>query len=421
MQSATDCPSVLAPTQPRPTLGAQALSSPKERAGPSRDGRCSFGIDSVTIGDRRIAVVEHERIMLDFGVLTEFVRGGTDRRVLVVAPLGGAYPVLLRDLVLGLLRHANVAVTDWRDPLYVPAATGDFGLAENVVHVLTMMQAIGPEVHVVGVCQGSVTALAAAALLSRIDAAATPQSLTLIAGPIDPLANPTRVVLAARLSGEWLAHSMQTVEDGMPGAGRQIYPASAQLITLTTYLTRHWFTGDVFWKIWQDDGEDPFRFPFSRLITQIMNLPAELVLDMAWQVFIEPALCKGWLQVQGQRISPSEIHSFGLLTVEGEKDDIAAPGQTYAGHALCTGIPKQLHRHLLVPSAGHFSLFHGARWRSSVCPALVQFFEDTEAARLSQRQRRRVKSHAGAAGNRVTTHERENLGAHAQPPRKKVV
>jgi poly(3-hydroxybutyrate) depolymerase len=361
----------------------EAPSPNSQRAGTSRDGRCSFGIDSVRIGKRAIRVEEHERLVLDFGVLTEFVRGGTRRRVLVVAPLAGAYPVLLRDLLVGLLRHANVAVTDWRDPLYVPVACGDFGLADNIAAVLAMLQALGPDLHVVGVCQGTVTALAATALLSVIDAAASPRSLTLIAGPIDPLANPTRVALASRAHGpEWLRQNvMRTVGGGFPGTGRQIYPANAQLITLTAYLARHWLSGEIFWKVWQDDGEDPVRFPFSSLITQLMNLPAELVLDTVQQIFVEPALPSGRLQAKGLSVSPSEIHAVGLLTVEGETDDIAAPGQTYAAHALCTGIPKQLRRHLLVPAGGHFSLFHGTRWRSTVLPALIQFFERTEAAR----------------------------------------
>ena len=246
-----------------------------------------------------------------------------------------------------------------------------------------MMQAIGPDVHVVGVCQGTVTALAATALLSVIDAAASPRSLTLIAGPIDPIANPTRVALASRAHGrDWLRHHvMRTVGDGFPGTGRQIYPASAQLITLTNYLARHWLSGEIFWKVWQDDGEDPVRFPFSFLITQLMNLPAELVLDTVQHVFVEPALRSGRLQAMGLSVSPSEIYTVGLLTVEGETDDIAAPGQTYAAHALCPGIPKQLRRHLLVPAGGHFSLFHGTRWRSTVLPALIRFFERTEAAR----------------------------------------
>jgi poly(3-hydroxybutyrate) depolymerase len=353
---------------------------------PNKAGRCAFGIESVTIGPRTIPVVEHELLVLDFAVLTEFVRTGARHRVLVVAPLAGAYPVILRDLVVGLLRHANVAITDWRDPCCVPAASGDFGLAENIAYVLAMMREMGPDTHVVGVCQGTIPALAATALLATMDVAAGPHSLTLMAGPVDPLVNPTRVVRAARgHSPEWFERrAMRTVPDGFAGKGRRIYPASAQLTTLTHYLARHWLFGEVFLKLWYDDGEDPVRFPFATLVTRLMNLPAELVLDMMRQVFVERALCTGRLAALGRPVLPGDITRTGLMTIEGENDDIAAPGQTYAAHGICTGIPDNLRRHLSVANTGHFSLFHGSRWRSTVLPALVQFFCDTEAARRTR-------------------------------------
>ena len=184
--------------------------------------------------------------------------------MLVVAPLAGAYPILFRDVVVGLLRHANVAITDWRDPYYVPKSRGEFGLAENISYVLEMIRAIGPGGHVIGICQGAVSALAATALLSTLDEAAAPRSLTLIAGPIDPLANPTRVGLASRAFPPEFQHNvMRSVPDRFPGRGRRIYPANAQFTALIGCCARHGLLGDVFWKLWQDDGEDPLRFPFS--------------------------------------------------------------------------------------------------------------------------------------------------------------
>ena len=175
---------------------------------------------------------------------------------------------LFRDVVVGLLRHANVAITDWRDPYYVPKSRGEFGLAENISYVLEMIRAIGHG-HVIGICQGAVSALAATALLSTLDEAVAPRSLTLIAGPIDPLANPTRVGLASRaFPPEFQQNVMRTVPD-RPRPGRRIYPANAQFTALMGYLARHGLLGEVFWKLWQDDGEDP-RFPFSGLLMRLM-------------------------------------------------------------------------------------------------------------------------------------------------------
>ena len=164
--------------------------------------------------------------------------------MLVVAPLAGAYPILFRDVVVGLLRHANVAITDWRDPYYVPKSRGEFGLAENISYVLEMIRAIGPGGHVIGICQGAVSALAATAPLSKLDEAAAPRSLTLIAGPIDPLANPTRVGLASRaFPPEFQQNVMRTVPDRFPGRGRRIYPANAQFTALMGY-----WLGMGFWE-----------------------------------------------------------------------------------------------------------------------------------------------------------------------------
>ena len=343
------------------------------------DGRTPFEIDSLRADNRTIRVAQRQRLVFDFGSLTEFVSGAGRRRVLVVAPLAGAYPILFRDVVVGLLRHANVAITDWRDPYYVPKSRGEFGLAENISYVLEMIRAIGPGGHVIGICQGAVSALAATALLSTLDEAAAPRSLTLIAGPIDPLANPTRVGLASRaFPPEFQQNVMRTVPDRFPGRGRRIYPANAQFTALMGYLARHGLLGEVFWKLWQDDGEDPLRFPFSGLLMRLMNLPAELVLDIVKQVFVERQLCTGRLTVRHQSVLPSAIHRTGLMTIEAQNDDIAAPGQTYAAHALCSGIPDKLRRHLLLSGSGHFSLFHGNRWRSGVLPPLLHFLEETE-------------------------------------------
>lgn len=344
-------------------------------------GRIPFGIDTVTPRDRPMPVVTRDRLALDFGVLVDFRRPETQRQVLVVAPLAGGYAILLRDLVVGLLRHACVAVTDWRDARYVPVPCGHFGLEENIAYVVAMMRELGPGLHVVGVCQGAVPALAATALLCAQDEAAAPRSLTLIGGPIDPLANPTRVVLAsrARQPGWFEANVIGAVAADYPGRGRRVYPASAQWSTLIGYVARHWGSGEVFWKLWLDDGEDPVRFPFARLVCSLMDLPAELVLDVVRTVFAERALCVGAMTALGHQVRPERIRRTGLMTVEGEDDDIAAPGQTYAAHALCPDVPSRLRRHLLLTGKGHFSLFHGTCWRSDILPAMVEFFAAAEA------------------------------------------
>jgi poly(3-hydroxybutyrate) depolymerase len=345
-------------------------------------GRHPLGIAASSLGGRSVPIVQRDVIARDFGVITEFAGEVRERRVLLIAPLAGAYPILLRDLVIALLRHATVAVTDWRDPWYIPVCCGSFDLSDNIAYVGDVIRGLGPNLHVVGVCQGVIPALAATALLSARGGNAAPCSLTLVAGPVDPLANPTRVVLACRspTASRIQEAAMETVPDGAPGAGRRIYPGAAQLGTFSSYLARHWLSGEIFWKLMNDDGEDPLGFPFWSLVSQFMNLPAELVRDIVRQVFIEKGLWRGFHLSGGEPILPAEIRRTGLMTIEGENDDIAGPGQTSAAHALCTGLPEHLRRHFLVPGCGHFALIHGARMRSLVVPAIVRFFDDMEAA-----------------------------------------
>ncbi len=348
----------------------------------SYGGRTPFGIDSVRSGAGQVEVKAQDLWAGDFGVLTGFSAGAGSRRVLLVAPLAGAHPLLLRDLVVGLLPEADVMITDWREPFYIPVSCGAFGLADNIAYVVEMLRAAGPDTHVVGVCQGTVTALAATALLSELDKSAAPRTLTLIAGPIDPLANPTRVVQATRSHApEWFhRHALCTVPGGFPGAGRLIYPSSMQLATFSGYLARHWGSGEIFWKLLCDDGADPLHYPFLRMVTQLMNLPAELVLDTVQSIFVDRLLQAGTLTACGKAVAPAAIRRTALMTVEGEEDDIAAPGQTLAAHDLCTGVPSEARRHLRVPRCGHFGLFHGARLRSTVLPAMLSFFRDADDA-----------------------------------------
>jgi poly(3-hydroxybutyrate) depolymerase len=345
-----------------------------------RAARCPFGIDSVRVGSETHPVSESELLTLPWAALTTFShRGAPHRQILVVAPLSGGFPFLLRDLVIGLLRHAHrVAITDWPDARYVPLAHGRFGVSESISHVASMIRALGPDLHVVAVSQGAVTALAAVALLAAEDQALTPRSLVLLGGPIDPGANPTPLVNFVRArSLRWFEDNViETVPAGYPGRGRRVFPRSNQLKMFQAYSWRSFHESSEFvWKLMYDDGEDPVRFPFSLLSSSLMDVTADFFLENIQHVFLEPALPNGTLAVHGTRVDLSAIEQTALMTMEAEKDDIAAPGQTQIAQALCSSLSDRQRRHLLLPSSGHFSLFHGDAWRSRVLPAIVDFME----------------------------------------------
>jgi poly(3-hydroxybutyrate) depolymerase len=258
-------------------------------AGASNPARRPFGIESVVIGKETLPVSKADIWTAPFCALKEFSRAdGPAHRVLVVAPLAGGFAVLLRDVVAGLIRHRNVAITDWFDARYVPVSEGRFGIEDNIEYVISAIRALGPDLHVIAVCQGAVPALIGTALLSAYDPRDAPRSLILIAGPVDPLANPTRVVniLRAHSLGWFKSHVLEQVPAGYPGHGRLVYPASHQLTTFLGYLSRHLAEGgELFWKMMHDDGEDPIRFSFLSLCLSLMDVPAEFFLENIRYVF----------------------------------------------------------------------------------------------------------------------------------------
>lgn len=358
--------------------------------------RRSFDITYTLVGSTFVPVRQQDRIVLSHGVLATFSRlPSKGRRVLVVAPLAGGFPVLLRDMVVGLLQYSDqVGITDWADVRYVSSTRGRFGFGDNVAHVVSMIREFGPDLHVIGVCQGVVPALLATAMLSIEEPDVAPMSLVLMGGPVDPFANPTRVVhLLNAHSAAWFEkHALFTVNGCFPGAGRLVYPRSLQLSTLNGYITRHMQSGDeLFWKFIQDDGEDPWRFPFWSLVYALMDLPGEFFIENIVTIFQNNSLSGGSLRLDGHRIDLRAVDRTALMTVEGEVDDIAAPGQTSAAHALCKSVAPGARRHLPVPCTGHFSLFHGRTWRTRILPAVIDFFDAAERKQRGCARGRRAR------------------------------
>lgn len=362
------------------SLDEPAASPPKGLlfAGPDQPLRRGFGIQAIAIEGSAVPVRASDAVTTPFCTLLELSRADTSSQpsLLVVAPLSGHFPVLLRDLVIGLLPSFRVYVTDWHNVRHVPVDQGPFGLDNNISCVVDMIGRLPPCLNVVGLCQGGVPALAATALLASGQDARTPSTLTLIGSPIDPLANPTdvvRLVRARPLSWfEW--NLIRAVPKGYAGAGRLVYPAHLHLVPLWLYLAKRLGdTGEFALKVFSDDGDDPGRFPFLDLFTSIMDLDAKFLLENTKSVFQDCLLPQGLMLHEGQRIDLRAIRETALLTIEGERDDIAAPGQTSAAHALCSSLPERLQEAVTVPRAGHFSLFHGALSRSHVQPAILDF------------------------------------------------
>jgi poly(3-hydroxybutyrate) depolymerase len=339
--------------------------------------RREFGIPAMVSNGEAIEVRQRDLTGLPLCTLTEFEGApNAGDRVLLIAPLSGHFPFVLREMVIGFLPTSTVCVTDWLNARFVPPSEGDFGFDENIGVIIRSIKRLGPGLHVCALCQAVVPALAATAVLSQHTPHLAPRSLVLIGGPVDPLANPTRVVrlLRQRSLSAIEGSALSTVGAAFPGAGRRVYPALNQLTALLAYYSRHMMSGgELMQKTFNDDGLDPIRFPFVELFTALMDLPATYFLENIQKIFLERQPWNGQLSWQGEPVDFGAIRDTALMTVEGEDDDIAAPGQTSAAHRLCPNIPDDMRRHLLLSGAGHFSLFYGRTWREKVLPAINGF------------------------------------------------
>jgi poly(3-hydroxybutyrate) depolymerase len=301
---------------------------------------------------------------------------------LLVTPLSGHHASLLRDTVARLLPDHDLYLTDWIDARLVPLSAGPFDLDDYVELVQRFLRVIGPDVHVVAVCQPSVPVLAAVSLLAEDRDPATPRSLTLMAGPIDTRVSPTQVDRAATshslLSFEMTA--IHRVPAGEPGFLRRVYPGFLQLAAFVSLnVDRH---AGAHRKLYRDllAGDEQSAEVHRRFYDDylaVMDIPAEYYLQTIASVFQRHDLARGEMTWRGRPVRPAAIEATALLTVEAEKDDITSVGQTSAAHDLCTSIPAQRRQTYVQPGAGHYGVFSGRRWREEIAPRVASFIRES--------------------------------------------
>lgn len=355
-----------------------------------RFGKPSFGLPDTTVDGRRVAVTEETVLRKPFCSLLHFRRAAQrdDPKVLVVAPMSGHYATLLRGTVQALLPEHDVYITDWADARNVPLSRGRFDLDTYIDYVIEFLRVLGPDVHVLAVCQPAVPVLAAASVLAQRNDPFQPLSMVLMGGPIDTRAAPTVVTrLAETRPLSWFEHSViTTVPVYYRGGFRRVYPGFIQLTGfMSMNLDRH--VGEhlrLFKHLVQGDGEsaEAHRTFYDEYMS-VMDLPAEFYLQTVSTVFQKHALPRGEMRWHGKRVDPSAIRKTALMTVEGELDDISAPGQTQAAHRLCANLPDAKRADHLQKGVGHYGIFNGRRWREQIMPLVRDFIREHDADRRS--------------------------------------
>jgi poly(3-hydroxybutyrate) depolymerase len=339
--------------------------------------RPPFAIDSVTVGNREVVVQEEVAARTPFGTLLHFKKdvAAVQPRVLMVAPLSGHFSTLLRATVRTMLPDHDVYITDWHNARDVPLTAGRFGFDEYIDHLIKFLEVLGPGSHMVAVCQPCVAALAATAIMAQAGNPAQPRSMTLMAGPIDVRVNPTTVDdLAAKQTIEWFERTLTaSVPLRYPGAFRRVYPGFVQLAAfMSMNVDRHVKAHrELYENLANGELEKAAATKaFYDEYFAVLDLTAEFYLETVRIIFQEYALPLGKLEWHGNKVDPSAIRRTMLLTVEGERDDICAVGQTVAAHDLCSKLRPYLRRHHMQPGVGHYGVFSGKRWENQIYPIL---------------------------------------------------
>jgi len=339
-----------------------------------------WNIDSFTCEDGRDHLVDIDlKIERPFGDLIHFnVQGrkDADKKVLLIAPMSGHYATLLTSTVRSLIADCEVYITDWHNARDIPVSAGKFDIEDYTQYLIDFIKYLGPDIHVIAVCQPAPLALAATAFISEYEKSNIPKSLILIGGPIDPDANPTEVTdFGNRITMGQLEHAMiQNVGVKYAGVGRQVYPG---LLQLTSFLSmnagRHASAFvDQILRVTKGEASDHDKHnKFYDEYLAVMDMPAEFYLSTVERIFQNREIANNNFSINGKKIDFSKITDVNVMTVEGGKDDISAPGQCYAALALCTGLKDNKKSSYVEPDAGHYGIFAGRYWRNNIRPLVL--------------------------------------------------
>ena len=350
-------------------------------------GKPEFGITSTQIGRKQVAVREEIIVAKPFGSLKRFVRVGVESgpRLLIVAPMSGHYATLLRGTVERLLPRHDVYVTDWADAKLVPLSAGRFDLDDYIDYLIEFLETIGEETgdraHMLAVCQPSVPAFAAAALMNADKNRWRPRTLTMMGGPIDTREAPTAVnTLATERPQSWFKDNViATVPVTYPGAGRKVYPGFLQLAGfMTMNLGSHLISHFEMFKHLVDGDEESADVTqdFYAEYRSVCDMTAEFYLQTIDTVFKRHLLPKGKFMHRGRRIDPDAIRDTALLAIEGERDDISGLGQTQAALKIAKKLPEAKKKFFMAADVGHYGIFNGRKWRERIAPVVENWIAE---------------------------------------------
>ena len=344
-------------------------------------GKPEFDIQPVEIDGKEYPVSEAVVYEKPFGNLRRFVRDGLPEdapKLLIVAPMSGHYATLLRGTVQRMVENQQVWVTDWADARTVPLEEGRFDLDDYIDYLIEFLQFLGPDAHMLAVCQPSVPAFAATAIMGAAKDECRPKTLTMMGGPIDTRCSPTSVNdLAMERPIEWFRHNViATVPVQYRGSGRKVYPGFMQLAGfMTMNLGNHMMSHYEMFKHLNkgDDASAQATKDFYDEYRSVCDMTAEFYLQTVQEVFQDHSIPNGTFMHRGKRIDLGDITGTALLAIEGERDDISGLGQTHAALELTPNLDASKKRYYMAEGAGHYGIFNGSKWRGKIAPVVEEF------------------------------------------------
>ena len=353
-----------------------------------RYGKPAFGLNQTSVNGQRVPVTERVVWERPFGRVIAFDRAlnfahRPQPKILMVAPMSGHFATLLRGTVEAFLPTHQVMIADWADARMVPLSEGGFDLDDYIDYLISMFRALGPDLHVMAVCQPSVPVMAAIARMEAEDDPLTPRSMILMGGPIDTRRSPTAVNKVAQERGvDWFRRNcIVKVPASYPGFWRDVYPGFLQLsgfmaMNMDRHLTAHY---DMFKHLVRGDGDSAEKHrEFYDEYLAVMDLTAEYYLHTVEKVFVDHELPNGTMMHRDKPIDLKAIRRCAIMAIEGEKDDISGVGQTLAALQLTPNLAVEKKVYHLQLNVGHYGVFNGSRFRSETAPRIADFILNEE-------------------------------------------
>lgn len=342
--------------------------------------KIAYGFDEVRIGNEIVPIREEVVVNKPFGNLLRFRREGIEGqpKILVVAALSGHYATLCKGTVEPFLADYDVYITDWKNARDVPASAGRWGVDEYIDYLLEFIRTLGPNTHVMGLCQSVPLVMATVAVMSQDNDPCTPPSITLSGGPVDTRINPGVVnEMAGDVDIDWFRRTMiSSVPGGYEGEGRRVYPGFFQLgaflaLNPKLHLGKHasFFKNIVLSK--EPDAEAHREF-YDEYFS-VLDATEEFYLETLEKVFLNHEIPKGKFTYRGQLLDFSSVKDTAVMTVEGANDAMCTLGQTEAAHAVFSALPESKREHYVQEEVGHYGVFSGSRFRKGIVPRVINF------------------------------------------------